>query len=88
MEAYSVSGTISIYDKSDQMDLVQRVCKELNINDELYPVNSLQTGSRTENRMITPDEFAETSKGFVWMIRHEGLQALSGKTCKPARNGF
>ena len=30
-----------IYDKSDQMDLVRECVRELNINDEIYPVNSL-----------------------------------------------
>ena len=30
-----------IYDKSDQMDLVRECVKELNINDEMYPVSSL-----------------------------------------------
>src|SRR4030067_460073 len=54
-----------IYDKSDQMDLVRECVKELNINDEIYPVNSLSNKvSHLKNRLITPDEFAMTSKGF------------------------
>ena len=54
-----------IYDKSDQMDLVRECVKELNINDEMYPVSSLSNRvSHLKNRLITPDEFAKTSKGF------------------------
>lgn len=54
-----------IYDKSDQMDLVRECVKELNINDEIYPVNSLSNRvSHLKNRLVTPDEFAKTSKGF------------------------
>ncbi len=54
-----------IYDKSDQMDLVRECVRELNINDEIYPVNSLSSRvSHLKNRLITPDEFSKTSKGF------------------------
>lgn len=54
-----------IYDKSDQMDIVRECVKELNINDEIYPVNSLSNRvSHLKNRLITPDEFSKTSKGF------------------------
>src|SRR3990172_151013 len=55
----------SISDKSDQLDIVRECVKELNINDEIYPVNSLANRvSHLKNRLITPDEFAKTSKGF------------------------
>lgn len=54
-----------IYDKSDQADLVRECVKELNINDEIYPVNSLSGRiSHLKNRLITIDDFQKTSKGF------------------------
>ena len=55
----------SIYDKSDQSGLVKECVKELNINEELYPANSIARRiSYLKNRLITPDKFSKTAKEF------------------------
>ena len=55
----------SVYDKSDQLGVVRECVKELNINDELYPVNSIARRiSYLKRRLITPQESAQKAHDF------------------------
>ena len=55
----------TIYDKSDQMGLVKECVRELNINEDMYSASSIAGRiSFLKGRMITPDEFSRSSRGF------------------------
>ena len=55
----------TIYDKSDQMGLVKECVRELNINEDMYSASSISSRiSFLKGRMITPDEFSRSSRGF------------------------
>lgn len=59
------SNDFSIYDKSDQMELVKECGKELNINEDLYPASSIARRiSFLKGRLVTPQEFSRKAQGF------------------------
>lgn len=72
----------SVYDKSDQKELVKECIKELNINEDLYSASSISGRiSYLKSRLVTPAEFSKISKDFgmddkilkVYMIYQDKL---------------
>jgi DNA helicase II / ATP-dependent DNA helicase PcrA len=57
--------SFAIYDTSDQMTLVRRCMRELNINDEAFPPRSvLSRISAAKNELIGPVEYEKTNLDF------------------------
>ncbi|MEE8185773.1 MAG: DUF3553 domain-containing protein [Thermodesulfobacteriota bacterium] len=64
-QAVGYRNDFYIHDKSDQWAHVKECLKELNINKDLYPVNSIVRGiSYLKSRLITPHEFSQMAKSF------------------------
>jgi len=54
----------SIYDDDDQMGLVKRLVRDMNLNDRMYPPREIKTiVSDAKNRLLTPDEWLKEAGG-------------------------
>ncbi len=54
-----------VYDTSDQMTLIRRCMRELNVNDEAFPPRSVLTRiSHAKNELIGPVEYEKTNHDF------------------------
>jgi DNA helicase II / ATP-dependent DNA helicase PcrA len=57
--------SFAVYDTSDQMTLVRRCMRELNVNDEAFPPRSvLSRISNAKNELIGPAEYEKTNLDF------------------------
>jgi DNA helicase II / ATP-dependent DNA helicase PcrA len=57
--------SFAIYDTSDQMTLIRRCMRELNVNDEAFPPRSVLTRiSHAKNELIGPVEYEKTNHDF------------------------
>jgi len=57
--------SFAVYDTSDQMTLIRRCMRELNINDEAFPPRSvLSRISNAKNELIGPVEYEKTNLDF------------------------
>ena len=57
--------SFAVYDTSDQMTLVRRCMRELNMNDEAFPPRSVLTRiSNAKNELIGPAEYEKTNLDF------------------------
>jgi DNA helicase-2/ATP-dependent DNA helicase PcrA len=59
------SNDFIIYDKADALTVTKNCVKELNINEELYPPDSIARKiSSLKNNLISPDRFNAQTFGF------------------------
>lgn len=59
------NSDFTVYDKSDQLSLIKECVGELNINEDLYPANSIARRiSYLKGRLITPEVFSKRAQGF------------------------
>ena len=57
--------SFAVYDTADQMTLIRRSMRELNINDEAFPPRSVLTRiSHAKNELIGPAEYEKTNLDF------------------------
>ncbi len=57
--------SFAVYDTSDQLTLVRRCMRELNVNDEAFPPRSVLTRiSHAKNELIGPVEYEKTNHDF------------------------
>ncbi|HEX7708509.1 MAG TPA: UvrD-helicase domain-containing protein [Thermoanaerobaculia bacterium] len=57
--------SFAIYDTSDQMTLIRRCMRELNVNDEAFPPRAVLTRiSHAKNELIGPVEYEKTNHDF------------------------
>src|SRR5438045_10103 len=57
--------SFTVYDTSDQLTLIRRCMRELNINDEAFPPRSVLTRiSNAKNELIGPVEYEKTNLDF------------------------
>jgi DNA helicase-2/ATP-dependent DNA helicase PcrA len=57
--------SFAVYDTADQMTLIRRCMRELNINDEAFPPRSVLTKiSHSKNELIGPAEYEKTNLDF------------------------
>jgi DNA helicase-2/ATP-dependent DNA helicase PcrA len=57
--------SFAVYDTSDQMTLIRRCMRELNVNDEAFPPRSVLTRiSMAKNELIGPVEYEKTNLDF------------------------
>jgi DNA helicase-2/ATP-dependent DNA helicase PcrA len=57
--------SFAIYDTSDQLTLIKRCMRELNVNDEAFPPRSVLTRiSNAKNELITPTEYEKNNHDF------------------------
>ncbi|HEV7241478.1 MAG TPA: UvrD-helicase domain-containing protein [Thermoanaerobaculia bacterium] len=57
--------SFAVYDTSDQMTLVRRCMRELNVNDDAFPPRSvLSRISHAKNELINPVEYEKTNHDF------------------------
>ncbi|MBV8517276.1 MAG: UvrD-helicase domain-containing protein [Acidobacteria bacterium] len=57
--------SFAIYDTSDQLTLIRRCMRELNVNDEAFPPRSVLTRiSNAKNELIGPVEYEKTNLDF------------------------
>jgi DNA helicase-2/ATP-dependent DNA helicase PcrA len=57
--------SFAVYDTSDQMTLIRRCMRELNVNDEAFPPRSVLTRiSHAKNELIGPVEYEKTNHDF------------------------
>src|SRR5437762_2528698 len=57
--------SFTVYDTSDQLTLIRRCMRELNINDEAFPPRSVLTRiSSSKNELIGPVEYEKTNLDF------------------------
>ncbi|MEQ1875621.1 MAG: UvrD-helicase domain-containing protein [Bdellovibrionia bacterium] len=55
-----------IYDDSDQMSIIKKVCDQLNLNDKMYPPRGFQAViNDAKNRGISADQFNTDSNNFL-----------------------
>ena len=65
-KSLKIDPDFAIYDSSDQLSVMKRVIKELNINDRvLSPQTALYFIERAKNRLVTPRGFKEVAKDHV-----------------------
>lgn len=58
-------GSFSIYDSSDQRNLIQAILKEMNLDDRKHPVRAIQENiSRAKNQLYTPEMFDREASGY------------------------
>ncbi|MBR6009627.1 MAG: UvrD-helicase domain-containing protein, partial [Clostridia bacterium] len=58
IEKLGYKREFSIYDEDDKTVVIKRICKQLNINDKLYPPRMIKgVISDAKNRMLTPQEW-------------------------------
>ncbi|HEX4924423.1 MAG TPA: UvrD-helicase domain-containing protein [Bdellovibrionales bacterium] len=56
----------AIYDDSDQMAMIKKVCERLGLNDKMYPPRSFQGAiNDAKNKGISPEEYARASTNFL-----------------------
>ncbi len=71
--------SFAIYDTSDQMTLIRRCMRELNVNDEAFPPRSVLTRiSHAKNELIGPVEYEKTNHDFFG-ARVSGIYRLYQK---------
>jgi DNA helicase-2/ATP-dependent DNA helicase PcrA len=59
------TSSFAVYDTSDQMTLVRRCMRELNVNDEAFPPRSvLSRISSAKNELVNPVEYEKTNLDF------------------------
>jgi len=57
--------SFAVYDTSDQLTLIRRCMRELNVNDEAFPPRSVLTRiSHAKNELIGPVEYEKTNHDF------------------------
>ncbi|HEX7832419.1 MAG TPA: UvrD-helicase domain-containing protein [Thermoanaerobaculia bacterium] len=57
--------SFAVYDTSDQLTLIRRCMRELNVNDEAFPPRSILTRiSNAKNELIGPVEYEKTNHDF------------------------
>ncbi len=57
--------SFAVYDTSDQLTLIRRSMRELNVNDEAFPPRAvLSRISNAKNELIGPEEYAKTNLDF------------------------
>jgi DNA helicase-2/ATP-dependent DNA helicase PcrA len=57
--------SFAVYDTADQLTLIKRCMRELNVNDEAFPPRSVLTRiSHSKNELIGPAEYEKTSLDF------------------------
>jgi len=57
--------SFAVYDTSDQMTLIRRCMRELNVNDEAFPPRSVLTRiSHAKNELINPVEYEKSNHDF------------------------
>ena len=57
--------SFAVYDTADQLTLIRRCMRELNVNDEAFPPRSvLSRISHAKNELIGPDEYEKTNLDF------------------------
>ncbi|HEX9983651.1 MAG TPA: UvrD-helicase domain-containing protein [Thermoanaerobaculia bacterium] len=57
--------SFAVYDTADQMTLIRRCMRELNVNDEAFPPRSVLTRiSHSKNELIGPAEYEKTNLDF------------------------
>ncbi len=58
IEKLGYKREFSIYDEDDKTVVIKRICKQLNINDKLYPPRMIKAViSDAKNQMLTPQEW-------------------------------
>ena len=60
IEKLGYKRTFVIYDDDDQMTVIKRIVKEMNLNDKMYPPRAIKSViSDAKNRMLTPKEWLQ-----------------------------
>lgn len=62
-EKIGFTSNFTIFDSSDSANLIRLIIKEMQLDDKIYKVNSVQNQiSRAKNALITPQKYAQTSE--------------------------
>ena len=65
IDRLGISRNFIIYDKGDQLALMRECVRELNFNEELYPVKTIAARiSELKNLLMTPEQFSEKAQSF------------------------
>lgn len=57
--------SFAVYDTADQLTLIRRCMREMNVNDEAFPQRAVLTRiSNAKNELIGPEEYAKTNLDF------------------------
>ncbi|MFI5303163.1 MAG: ATP-dependent helicase [Nitrospiria bacterium] len=65
IEKFGITRQFMIYDKADQLSLIREAVRELNINEDLYPVKNIAGKiSELKSLLITPEQFSEKAQTF------------------------
>lgn len=65
IEKLGYKREFSIYDDDDQMTLIKRILKKLDISDKSYPPRAVKSViSDAKNHMLSPEEWAEGQPGL------------------------
>ena len=82
-EAIGVPRSFAIYDDSDQMALMKRICGEYSLEPRQYPPRAiLSLISRAKSELITPEAFAATTHTYFEEVAarcYQRYQALLGE---------
>ena len=63
IEAIGYGRSFTIYDSSDSQSLMKRIIKELDLDEKSFPYKTvLSYISKAKDKMITPEEFAESAE--------------------------
>ncbi|MHB8482231.1 MAG: ATP-dependent helicase [Nitrospiria bacterium] len=65
IDRLGIHRNFMIYDKGDQTALIRECVRELNFNEELYPVKTIAARiSELKNLLMTPEQFSEKAQSF------------------------
>ncbi|MBI3351839.1 MAG: UvrD-helicase domain-containing protein [Nitrospirae bacterium] len=65
IDLFGIPRNFMIYDKGDQLALLRECVRELNFNEELYPVKTIAARiSELKNLLMTPEQFSEKAQSF------------------------
>jgi len=66
IEALGYSSSFVIYDDSDQLSVLKKVCDGLNINDKLYPAKNFQYQiNDAKNQFLSANDIKKRNRGFM-----------------------
>ena len=81
--------SFAVYDTSDQLTLVRRCMRELQMNDEAFPPRSiLNRISNAKNELIGPAEYEKDEPRLLRLAGGRGLPDVSEAAERVRRHGF
>ena len=81
--------SFAVYDTSDQLTLIRRCMRELNVNDDAFPPRSVLTRiSHAKNELIGPGRVREDEPRFLRRARRGDLPPLPEAPARVRRDGL